>query len=74
MSQSLQSLDVLNTLTLKQVFWKTKIFFKKLEYRFLLEITAIKNATFPYNTALSKDNLNRTEYKMDLSQREEFCH
>ena len=43
--------------TLKQVFWKTETFFKKLEHRFLVESTEIKNATFPYKTALSEANV-----------------
>ena len=30
---------VFSTLTLKQVFWKTKIFFKKLESFFLVDST-----------------------------------
>ena len=29
-------LNIFNALTLKQVFWKTKTFFEKLEYRFLV--------------------------------------
>ena len=36
------------TLTLKQIFWKTEIFFKKLEYSFFVERTKIENASFPY--------------------------
>ena len=36
MWQWVNSLKVFNTLTLKKIFWKTKIFFKKLEYRFLV--------------------------------------
>ena len=56
----LQSVDILNvfyTLTLKQIFWKTKTFFKKLEYRFLVESTKIENASFPYKTAISEANV-----------------
>ena len=34
MWQSLWILNVFNTLTLKQVFWKPKIFLKELEYRY----------------------------------------
>ena len=45
MWQLLEILNVFITLTLKQVFWKTKTFLKKLEYRFLLESNAIGNAT-----------------------------
>ena len=46
--------NVFNTLTLKQIFWKTKTFFKKLEYRFLVETTKIENTSFPFKTALSE--------------------
>ena len=42
--QSVKILNVFNTLTLKQIFWKTKTCFKKLEYCFLVESTNIKNA------------------------------
>ena len=38
-------------------FWKTNIFFKKLEYRFLVESTKIENASFPYKTAISEANV-----------------
>ena len=59
---------------MKPIFLKTKTFFKKLEYRFLVESTRIENATFPYKTALSEANVKTNgEYKMDLSQRTEFC-
>ena len=34
-SESVKILNVFNTLTLKQIFWKTKTIFKKLEYVFL---------------------------------------
>ena len=49
--------NVFNTLTLKQIFWKTKTFFKKLEHRFLVESTKIENASFPYQTATSEANV-----------------
>ena len=45
-----------HTLTLKQIFWKTKTFFKKLKYCFLVESTKIENASFPYKSAISKAN------------------
>ena len=32
-------------------------FFKKLEYRFLVESTKIENALFPYKTAISEANV-----------------
>ena len=46
-----------NTLTLKQIFRKTKIFFKKLEYCFLVETTKIENTSCPFKTALSESNV-----------------
>ena len=52
--QSVEILNVFNTLTLKQNFWKTKTFFKKLECRFLIENTKIEHASFPYKTAVSE--------------------
>ena len=36
--------DVFNTLTLKQIFWKTN-------YRLLVESTKIENASLPYKNA-----------------------
>ena len=53
-----------------------KNFFKKLEYRFLVETTKIENTSFPFKTALSKTNVKikkNGNYKIDLSQRVEFC-
>ena len=63
MRQSLEILNVLNTLMLKPIFSKTKTFFKKLGYHFLVESTVIENATFPYKTAQSEANFktNRME-------------
>ena len=51
MWQSVEILNVLNTSTLEPIFSKTKTFFKKLEYLFLVENTGIEKATFPYRTA-----------------------
>ena len=56
--QSLEVLSVFNTLTLKQIFWKTQTLFKELEYRFLVECTKIESTAFPYKTALSEANVN----------------
>ena len=60
-----------------QIFWKMKTFFKKQENHFLVETTKIQNTSFPFKTALSeaniKKNKNVSNYKMDLSQRVEFC-
>ena len=54
MWQLAKILNVFNSLTLKQIFWETKHFFKKLEYRFLAESTKIENELFPYKTAISE--------------------
>ena len=57
MWQSVEILNVLNILNLKQFFWKMKTFFKKLEYRFLIENTKIENASIPYKTFISEANV-----------------
>ena len=49
--------NVFNTLTLKQIFWKTKTFFKKLEYGFLAETTKIETTLFSFKTAPSEANV-----------------
>ena len=41
---------------MKQVFWKTKTYFKKMEHHFLFG-SAIKNATFLYKSAQSEANI-----------------
>ena len=46
--------NVFNSLTLKEIFRKTRTFYKKLKYRFLAENTKIENASFPYKTAISE--------------------
>ena len=60
MRQSLKILNDFNTLTLKQIFWKT--FLKKLEYRFLVESTGMEKASFPYKTAISEAMLRQVEW------------
>ena len=57
MWQSVEILNVFNALTLKQIFWKTKTFFKNLEYRFSVESIKIENESFPYKTAISEANV-----------------
>ena len=49
--------DLSFTLTFKNVFWKTKHFFNKLDNCFLLESTTIEIATFPNKTTLLKTNI-----------------
>ena len=43
MWQSLEISNVFNNLTLKQIFWKMKTFFKKLENCFVVESTTIES-------------------------------
>ena len=43
------------------IFLNNENFFEKLEYRLLVESTAVENATFPYKTALSKANVTTAE-------------
>ena len=57
MWESVEILNVCNTLTLKQILRKTKTFFKKLKYRFLVESTKIENALFSYKSAISEANV-----------------
>ena len=57
MWQPAEILNVFNTLTLKQIFWKTKAFFKKLEYRFLVERAKIENASLLYKITISEANV-----------------
>ena len=57
MWQSVKVLNVFNTLTLIQIFWKKNTFFKKLEYSFLVETTKIENTSFLFKTALSEANV-----------------
>ena len=57
MWQSVEILNVFNALTLKQIFWKTKTFFKNLGYRFSVESIKIENESFPYKTAISEANV-----------------
>ena len=42
---------------MKQIFWKTKTFFKKLEYRFFVESTKIEKVSFPFKTVISEANV-----------------
>ena len=57
MWQSVKILNVFNSLTFKEIFCKTKSFFKKMEYRFLVESTNTENASFSYKTAILEANV-----------------
>ena len=62
-SQSVEMFNVFNTLTSKQIFWKTHTFLKQLEYCFLVESTKIESASFPYKTAMSEVNVKKNRIK-----------
>ena len=58
-------LNVFNTLTLIQIFWKTKTFSKKLEYRFLFETTEIESTSHFYSKLLcQKPVLRQIEWQL----------
>ena len=59
MWQPVKVSNIFNTLTSKQIFWKAKTFYKKLEYRFLVETTKIESTSFPFKTALSEVNVKK---------------
>ena len=56
--------NVFSTLTSKQISWKTKAFFKKLEYGFLAETTKIENTSFPFKTALSEASVKTIVWRL----------
>ena len=49
-------------LTLKQVFWKTRTFFKKLEYDFLVQGAMNESAHFQTKLPCQKPILRQTEW------------
>ena len=52
MLQSVKVLNVSNRLTLIQIFYKTKIFFKETGVRLLVKTTKTENTSFPSTTSL----------------------
>ena len=64
MRQSVKVSNVFNTLTSKPIFWKTKIFFKKLDYCFLIETTKIKNNHFHSKLLCQKSMLRKIEWRL----------
>ena len=56
--------NAFNTLTLKQIFWKTKSFFQKLEYRFLVETTKIESTYFDSKLLFQKSMLRQIEWRL----------
>ena len=76
MSQSLDILNIFNARTSEMSFLKTKIFFEKLEYRFLVDSTIIERATFLYKTALSNGNVRTNKMgrrKWTYHKKTQFC-
>ena len=59
--QSVKFLNVFTTLTLLQIFWKTKIFFEKLKDRFLVEATRLKTHHFHSELLCQKLTLRQIE-------------
>ena len=49
--------NAFNTLALKQIFWKTKTLFKKLEYQVLVEANKIENTPLPFKSTLLEANV-----------------
>ena len=69
-------LNIFVASTLKQVFWKTKVFLKKLKYGFQDEQTKIKNVLFPYKTAMSEANVKTNRLgstKWTYHNEQSFC-
>ena len=67
MWQSVKILNVFNSLTLKKIFWKRKTFFKRLEYRFLVEGTKTETTSFLHKTVISETNVKT--YRMVIKNR-----
>ena len=49
---------------MKQIFWKTKTFFKKLEYIFLVESSEIENALSPYKLPYQRPMLRQIKWRL----------
>ena len=62
-------MNVFNTLTLKQIFWKTKTLFKKLEYRFLVETLRLKMHHFEWwlNRIITRMMTTKWTYRKERS-------
>ena len=64
MWQSMKVLNVFNTLTLIKIFWKTKTFFKKLEYCFLVEPLRLKTHHSHSKLLCQKPMLRQIEWRL----------
>ena len=58
------NLNIFNTLTLNQVFCRTKTFFKKIGKHFLAVSTKIENATCPYKTAVPEAKIRPIKWEV----------
>ena len=56
--------NVFNTLTSKQIFWKTKAFLKKLDYGFLVQTTEIETHHFFSKMLCRKPMLRQIEWQL----------
>ena len=56
-SENFERIKYFNLNLLKQIYWRMKTFFKKLEYCFSVESTKIENEWFSYKTAISEANV-----------------
>ena len=68
-------LNVSNTLTFIQIFWKTKTFFEKQENRFLVETTEIEKRHFHSKLLCQKAMLRQIEWRLQNGPiiKVEFC-
>ena len=62
--QSVKIFNVFNTLTLIQIFCKTKTFFKKLEHRFIVETLRLKTNHFYLKLLCQKPMLRQIEWRI----------
>ena len=72
MRQSVETLNVFNTLTLKRIFLKTKAFFKKLENRFLIESNKIENVMSEPNVKTNRMVSTKWTYHKERSLRTSY--
>ena len=59
-----ESFKSFQSLTLKQIFWKRKTFFEKLEYYFLVETTKTENISFPWKLLCHKPMFRQMEWRI----------
>ena len=69
-------LNIFTALALKQVFWKTKSFYEKLECHFLVEISTIENDIFHTKLPCQKPMLRQIEWGVQNGPitKDAFCN